>query len=306
MHDQVRVQPALVQTCELTRYYGSLGALVNCGLQIDRGEVFGLLGPNGSGKSTLLRLLMGYLRPTSGSAQIDGLDCHSQSVAVHERVAYLPGDPRLAPRMRGSAVLRFFSQLRGEDVSRSHAVADRLNLDLTRSVGSMSTGMRQKLALAVVLAWRTPLLILDEPTANLDPTVRSEVLSMVCEARAQGRTVIFSSHVLDEVEEACDRVAILRQGRLAHVQVMSQLRCQHRVRARLTGSAPLAPPSAVEDLRIEQSGDRVTIITPGELSPWLAWLAGAPLTDVHIEPFGLRAVYDQYHGLSPSAGAANA
>jgi len=288
-----------VETRSLTKTYGATAALDDCNLQVRQGEVFGLLGPNGSGKTTLIRLLMGYLRPTRGSARIDGLDCYRQSVAVHRGVAYLPGDARLFRQMRGRDVLRFFSQIRaGANYDRSLRLADRLSLDISRQVATFSTGMRQKLALAAVLAAETPLLILDEPTANLDPTVRSDVIAIVREARAAGRTVIFSSHVLDEVEEACDRVCILRKGHLVHTQVMSDLRRQHRIRAQLTAALPEVPPRLAGELAITTGANgELTIETPGELSPLLGWLATLPLAEVRVEPFGLRAVYDRFHAV---------
>ncbi len=288
-----------VQTRSLTKTYGATAALDDCSLQVQQGEVFGLLGPNGSGKTTLLRLLMGYLRPTRGSADIDGRDCYRQSVAVHRGVAYLPGDARLFRQMRGREVLRFFSRIRTDgDFDRALRLAERLSLDLSRQVATFSTGMRQKLALAAVLSIDAPLLILDEPTANLDPTVRSDLIAMVREARAAGRTVVFSSHVLDEVEEACDRVCILRRGRLAHTQVMHDLRRQHRIRAQLTAALPPLPPRLAGELTIRTgTNGELTIETPGELSPLLGWLATLPLAEVRVEPFGLRAVYDRFHAV---------
>jgi ABC-2 type transport system ATP-binding protein len=212
-------------------------------------------------------------------------------------VSYLPGEARLPARLRGHDVLRFFSDVRaGGSYARACQIAERLRLDTGRQVALMSTGMRQKLALAAILAADTPLVILDEPTSNLDPTIRGEVLSLVREARQAGRTVLFSSHVLSEVEQACDRVVILRRGHLVHTQVVAQLLRQHRIRAQMTG--PLAPPPASLAGRVtveEHTGGNVTIETPGELSPLLGWLAELPLAEVQIEPVGLQAIYDRYH-----------
>ena len=192
----------LVVTNRLTKRYGGFTALDACTLAVPPGEIFGLLGPNGAGKTTLLRLLLGYLTPTSGYATVAGHDTAADSLGVRENVAYLPGEARLFRRMNGREVLDFFARLR-PTCSRGEAgrVADRLGLDVSRQVARMSTGMRQKLALAAVLATDVPLVILDEPTANLDPTARAEVLDLVREANAAGKTVIFSSHVLSEVEE---------------------------------------------------------------------------------------------------------
>ena len=287
----------VIETHGLTKRYRTAEALSGCDLQVRRGEIFGLLGPNGAGKTTLLRLLMGFLRPTSGTASIDGLDCYRDSLAVHRLVAYLPGDARLFRNMTGDELLRFFSKVRpGGDYQRALALADRLKLELSRRVPALSTGMRQKLALAACLSAEASLLILDEPTSNLDPTIRNEVIALVREAKAAGRTVLFSSHVLSEVEQACDRVCLLRGGRLVHTQTMSELRRQHRIQARLTG-AMTPPPAELQDgLEIDtRSSGEVTIHTAGELSPLLGWLARLPIAEVHIAPVGLQAVYDRYH-----------
>ncbi len=295
-----------VETNSLTKRYGHFTALDDCTLGAERGEVFGLLGPNGAGKTTLLRILLGYLRPTSGGATIDTLNCYVDSVRVHQRVSYLPGEPRVFRRMRGREVLKFFSRLRGDNGNgRAFKLAERLDLDISRPVSQMSTGMRQKLALAVALAPDMPLVILDEPTANLDPTVRSDVLRLIAEVRAEGRTVIFSSHVLAEVEQICDRVAILRRGQLVHTQVMSELRRQHRIRARLDGPLPAPPAEMNGSLKIQHTDDgQLTIETPGELSPLLGWLAKLSITEVNIEPIGLQSVYDGCHTDEEQASAA--
>lgn len=274
-----------------------MAALDGCSLGIGRGEVFGLLGPNGAGKTTLIRLLLGYLRPTSGHATIDGLDCQRDAVQVRRQVAYLPGDARLFRQMRGRDVLRFFAEIRpGGSFQPALDLAERLELDLSRRVAFMSTGMRQKLALAATLAADTSLLILDEPTANLDPTARNSVIDLVREARRDGRTVLFSSHVLSEVEEACDRVAILRHGKVALTQCMKELRRRHRIRLETDGEMPASPASLDKELSVERNGNgHVTIDTIGELSPLLAWLATVPLKEVSVEPTGLRSVYEEVH-----------
>ena len=173
-----------VETQLLTKRYGGFTALDGCTLGVERGEVFGLLGPNGAGKTTLLRLLLGMLRPTAGHATIDGLDCYRQSLAVHRRLSYLPGEARLFRQLRGRETLKFFCDLRPEpSFPRALELAERLDLDLTRNVALMSTGMRQKLSLVAALAVETPLVILDEPTSSLDPTVRAEVIALVADAR---------------------------------------------------------------------------------------------------------------------------
>jgi ABC-2 type transport system ATP-binding protein len=287
-----------VETHSLTKQYGPFTALDAFTFGVERGEVLGLLGPNGAGKTTLLRLLMGFLRPTSGTASIDNLDCHAQSYLVHRRLSYLPGEARLFRHMRGREVIDFFTALRG-DGSRPRAMSiavERFSLDVSRMVSNMSTGMRQKLALAVALSADVPLIVLDEPTSNLDPTVRTDVAALVLEARQAGRTVIFSSHVISEIEQVCDRAVILRGGQLVHTQVMADLLRKHRIRAQLTGPLPAVPERFNGHVTIATGhGGDLLIETPGELSGLLGWLTTLPLAEVRIEPLGLQSLYDQYH-----------
>ena len=288
----------IVETQSLTKRYGTFTALQDCSLQIQRGEIFGLLGPNGAGKTTLIRILMGFLRPTSGSAMIGGLDCYRKSVAVHRLVAYLPGEARLFRRMRGKEALTFLSKIRGnKDHQRSFEMADRLDLDVTRRVAFMSTGMRQKLALAATLASDVDLLILDEPTANLDPNVRSEVLKVLHEARKVGRTIVFSSHVLSEIEETCDRVAILRQGRLVHQQDLGELRDQNRITADTSKESKSVelPKTLQTHGELTTVGGKISIDYEGDLAPLIGWLASLNLSNVKIRPLGLRTIYDRFH-----------
>jgi ABC-2 type transport system ATP-binding protein len=288
----------LVETHSLSKRYGRLAALADCTFGVEPGEILGLLGPNGAGKTTLLRLLLGYLKPSAGRAHIDGLDCYRQSVEVHRRLSYLPGDARLPAHLDGRETLRLFTELRpGAKLNRAVAIAERLQLDLSRRVGQMSTGMRQKLALVVALAPGVPLMILDEPTANLDPTVRREVADVIRESRAAGRTVLFSSHVLSEVEEICDRVIVLRAGRLVETVRVVEVRRQHRIQAELHGELTPPPAELAAGLEIERgvNGD-VTILAAGELAPLLGWLSRQPLAKLQIEPVGLRTVYERHHG----------
>jgi ABC-2 type transport system ATP-binding protein len=290
----------IVRTIDLTKRYGDFTALDHCNVNVPRGEVFGLLGPNGAGKSTLIRLMLGFLKPTEGRCEIDGCDAMVDGVALRRRVSYLPGDARLPRHMRGSGVLKFFADMHpAGDFDRSRRVSELLELDTRTRVGFMSTGMRQKLALSVVLGLRTPVLILDEPTANLDPTVRGAVLQLVMDARDQGRTVVFSSHVLSEIEETCDRVVFLRHGLLAHQLTMRELFQRHRITATSTGSKISVPVDLQDRVEVREitHGEKsiLQIDTAGDLGPMLAWLESLNLDKVRAEPLGLRTVYDSVH-----------
>jgi len=287
----------LVSTVGLTKRYGAFTALDDCTLGVAEGETFGLLGPNGAGKTTLIRLLLGFITPSAGTASVAGHDCVHDSVRVRAATAYLPGEARLFRRMNGDQVLDFFARLRsGCDRQRATAIARRLDLDCGRQVARMSTGIRQKLALAMVLATEARLMILDEPTANLDPTARAEVLELVRECRTAGRTVIFSSHVLSEVEATCDRVAIVRAGRLVHEQSIEQVRRRHRITVRLRGDCAGLPGGLPPGVTVRDDGAGLLVLDDvDDLSPLLGWLATLPVVEIRIEPVGLDAIYDTFH-----------
>lgn len=287
---------AILDTRELSKSYGKFLALDRCTLSVQRGEVFGLLGPNGAGKSTLLRTLMGFLKPTSGQGRILGFDCEHQSVDVRRVTAYLPGDARLFRQMRGRDCLAFFQSMR-PDVSKQRytELAERLELNLDRRVVFMSTGMRQKLAIVAVMSSQTPLVILDEPTANLDPTVRGEVLQLVREAKQQGQTVIFSSHVLSEIEEVCDEVVLLRKGVLAKRLRLSELQQSHRLFARATTRCEV-PAQWNDRVRIVRQNEHELVVDlHGDLHPLMQWISEQPWSQVRIEAHGLDSVYQQVH-----------
>ncbi len=272
----------LLRTEHLTKDYGRFRALDDLNLEVGSGEVFGLLGPNGSGKTTALRLLLGFLRPTAGHAWVAGHETWDDSVAVRRHISYLPGELRLYENMTGRGLVRFLCRLRGQPIQDNLAdLARRFDIDLDRPIATLSSGMKRKVALLQVLAPHSPLLIMDEPTNTLDPTMRDELLAQVRSARARGQTVLFSSHVMSEVEAVCDRVAILRLGRLVHLQEMNQLRQGREIKARVTGVVPdLASLPGLE--LSERRGDQVTLEYSGPMPELLLWLARQPLTDLRM------------------------
>ncbi len=289
----------LLQTEHLTKSYGGFRALDDLNLSVAKGEIVGLLGPNGSGKTTALRLILGFLRPTAGRALLAGHDCWADSVRARQHVAYLPGELRLYENMTGRQLVRFLGELRrdthGADVD---ALAGRFEIDLDRPIAHLSSGMKRKVALLQVLVPHAPLLILDEPTNALDPTMRDELLLQLRRARDGGQAVLFSSHILSEVEQVCDRVAILRRGQLVHMQDMKELQLARLIHVRFRGPAPAAPPLPGLSVR-EQYDGRATWEHAGELPPVLEWLAAQPVLDLRVEPLGLGGVYHRYHGAQP-------
>ena len=290
----------------LTKRYGATLALSNLDLQVQPGEVFGLLGPNGSGKSTTIRLLLGFLRPSAGQASVGGWDCWAESVEVRRLVSYLPGELRLIGSLSGLGMLKFLASLRGGvGLDRGVAIAERvMKLDLSRKIRNYSTGMKQKLALAQAFADPVEVLILDEPTSALDPSARGDVLNLVREARTAGQTVIFSGHVLAEVEQIADRVAIMRQGKLMHIEDMRQRQGGRQVLVRYGG----APPDHFPDplgLTLLHRQDGVDLLAhTGEVGALLAWLQEQDAVDLAIGTEDLQALYDRYHGPNAQADPA--
>jgi ABC-2 type transport system ATP-binding protein len=288
----------LLHTDKLTKHYGPITALDQLDLDVRPGEVVGILGPNGSGKSTALRLLLGFLRPSSGRAFIDGHDCWEDSVNARRKVSYLPGELRLYENMDGRRLIEFLSRLRQHTLTdRLHQLARTFDIDIDRPLAQMSSGMKRKIALMQVLLPETPLVILDEPTNTLDPTMRDQLLAQLAAARARGQAVVFSSHVLSEVEQICDRVAILRQGRLVHWQNMHDLRSVRRVWAELSEATTEITP--LDQVRaMNRNRQHLDFEHSGPLPDLLRWLAALPIADVKIEPLGLANIYHQYHRAS--------
>jgi ABC-2 type transport system ATP-binding protein len=280
---------ALLVADNLTKDYGSFRALDGLNLSLAPGEVFGLLGPNGSGKSTALRLMLGFLRPTLGRATLAGFDCWAGGVEARRRVAYLPGELRLYENMTGRRLVQFLAGLRGDTPGPEvDDLAKRLDIDIDRPLTHMSSGMKRKVALLTVLVPNVPLIVLDEPTNTLD---------QLKQAKARGQAVLFSSHVLQEVEAVCDRVGILRRGKLVHLQEMADLRGGRVVHAQLVGPPPAAGPGGAELGPNTVTADgRLNLTYRGPLPVLLDWLAALPLDDLRIEPMGLGPIYRKYHG----------
>jgi len=272
----------LLHAENLTKRYGSFTALEGLNFQLDRGEVVGLLGPNGSGKTTALRLMLGFLRPSAGTSRIDGHDSWTDSVAARRQVAYLPAELRLYENMTGRQLIRFLSDLRNQPVNGEiESLARRFEIDIDRPIANLSSGMKRKVALLQVLAPHTPLVIMDEPTNALDPTMRDMLLDQVERARSRGQAVLFSSHVLSEVERVCDRVAILQRGKLVHLQAISELQAGRLVTVRFERTPPELP--AIPGLRLRaRHGDRLAMEFNGAMPDLLAWLAHQPLAELRV------------------------
>src|SRR5438094_7172409 len=231
---------AIIQTNQLTKSYGRSRGIIDVTFDIQEGEVFGFLGPNGAGKTTTMRTLMGLLHANSGSATIGSLDCWTQSTEVKQLVGYLPGEFTFDPGLRGAQIIEYLGHLRGGvDQAYVRSLVERLGLDPSKRFREYSHGNKQKLGLVQAFMHHPRVLILDEPTSGLDPLNQQEFYQMVAEIKASGRTVFLSSHILPEVEQTCDRVAIIREGRLVKIDHVSALKDihQHDVEISVAGPA---------------------------------------------------------------------
>ncbi|MCU0270372.1 MAG: ABC transporter ATP-binding protein [Acidimicrobiales bacterium] len=291
-----------IATSGLTKRYGATLALDGLDLEVPEGIVFGFLGPNGAGKSTTIRLLMGLLRPTSGSATVLGLDALRQRELVHRRVGYLPGDFVAYRDLTGHEYLHYLAELRGDvETSEIDLLAKRFELDLDRHIGSLSHGNRQKVGIVQAFMHRPELVVLDEPTSGLDPLMQREFLALVREEREAGRTVFLSSHVLTEVEEIADVVGILRCGRLVATTEVDELRTRTRRRVELTfaGGEPvpsdaLARVANVRQLDVEDRTAHVVI--EGSMAELLRVAAPFGVDQVVSNEVDLEGIFLEYYG----------
>jgi ABC-2 type transport system ATP-binding protein len=295
----VSQNPAIV-TDQLTKSYGSSRGIVDVSMTIETGEVFGFLGPNGAGKTTTIRTLLDFIRPTAGRATVLGLDPHRSSVEVHRRVGYLPGEFSLYEHMTGRDYLGFFATLRGGvDQEVIDGLAERLRSDLDTKIASLSHGNRQKIGLIQAFMHKPPLLILDEPTQGLDPIVQQTFHGLMLEARQAGQTVFLSSHVLPEVERVCDRVGIIREGRLIAVEDVGALKT-HAVREIELHFASPVPTDAFADLPgvrdLEIHGDVVRCTVSGSMDALVKAAARLEVIDIESHEPSLEDIFLTFYG----------
>jgi ABC-2 type transport system ATP-binding protein len=282
-----------IRTEALSKRYGETLALDSLDLEVAEGEVYGFLGPNGAGKTTTIRLLLGLHRPSAGRAELFGFDCWKDPVAAHRRVAYVAGEPFLWPSMTGEETLEFLARLHGgTDRDYRKLLVDRFALETSKKVRALSKGNRQKVQLIAALATRAELLLLDEPTSGLDPLMEMAFRASIAEAKERGQAVFLSSHILSEVEAVCDRVGILRAGRLVDEGTLEQLRhlSAQTVEVTFTGAVPdlnslpgvTASPMGSSGLRLEVSGS---------IGPVIAALADTPVASLVSREPSLEEIF---------------
>jgi len=296
-----------VRISGLTKDYGAGRGLFDLDLHVPEGEIFGYLGPNGAGKTTTIRMLMGLAHPTRGSASIFGADCWSEAVEVKRQVGYVPGEPPQFGGLRGRQIIAYLGAMAGGvDQGRVKQLSERLQLDLSRRYREYSSGNKKKLMLVLAFMHRPRLLILDEPTAGLDPLNQQEFSAMVREARQQGVTVFLSSHVLSEVEHICDQVGIIRAGRLVNVSSLEDLHeiRMHRVEVEFAGEVPVEAirrAEGVDDVSAENH--RVRCIVRGSFEPLMGAIAGAHVVNLTSHEPSLEEAFLAYYAGAPAEEA---
>jgi ABC-2 type transport system ATP-binding protein len=301
---------AVIKTERLTKSYGEHRGVIELDLDVAQGEIFGFLGPNGAGKTTTMRVLLDLIRPTSGRAEVFGIETTADPVAIHRRVGYLPGEFDLYDRLTGGQTIAYFGNLRG-GVDRAYvdALIERLELDPSRRFKEYSRGNKQKVGLIVALQHKPDLLILDEPTSGLDPLVQQTFYALDREARADGRSIFLSSHIIDVVDRTCDRVAIIREGRLVQVDRIEEIRQLAFHHVELTFATPVAP--AVFDglpgvTEVVADGDMVRMRVNGPIGAVITAAAAHGILDVVSREPNLEDVFLAQYGEHPVAETAEA
>jgi len=303
---------AIIETDGLTKSYGGKRGIVTVTFQVEEGDVFGFLGPNGAGKTTTIRLLMGLLRADTGAARIAGLDCWKQSVDIKHLIGYVPGEPALDPNLTGGQILEYFAHLRGgvDDTYLKHLI-ERFELDTSRKFRQYSTGNKRKVVLIQAFMHRPRVLILDEPTSGLDPLNQQEFDRLVEEAREQGRTVFLSSHVLSEVEKTCDRVGIIRAGRLVKIGGVHELTDIKRYEITISFAKPVpsdafAKLDGVTEVESLNNGSAVRLAIQGTADAVIKEAARYPVVSLTSYEPSLEDIFLRYYehdGQAPKEAA---
>ncbi len=291
---------SVIEAEKLTKLYGSQRGIVDVDLAVEQGEIYGFLGPNGAGKTTTIRLLLDLIRPTSGHASVFGIETTVDPVAIHRRIGYLPGEFALFDRLTGGQTIEYFANLRGgvDPLYQADLVA-RFDLDPSRRFKEYSKGNKQKVGLVIALQHRPDLLVLDEPTSGLDPLVQQTFFELLRDTVAEGRTAFLSSHILGEVEKTCDRVAIIREGRIVTVDRVEALRglAHHQVELRFAGPVDASSFSSlpgVTDVVAIDGGLQMRVT--GSMAPVVEAAAGRGLVDFETREPSLEQTFLAQYG----------
>ena len=284
---------AAIRTSGLTKRYDETVALDGLDLAVEPGEVYGYLGPNGAGKTTTIRLLLGLLRPTGGRAELFGVDAWADPVAAHRRIAYVSAEPNLWPSLTAAETLEFLARVRGgADAAYRDVLVERFQLEADKKVRALSHGNHQKVQLVAAFASRADLLVLDEPTGGLDPLMEMAFRETVREAKARGQTVFLSSHILSEVEAVCDRVGILRGGRLVDEGTLAELRHLGAQTVEVTFAGPVPALPQIDGVAVATAGENaLSFEVTGSVAPLLSALAGKDVVSLRSREPSLEEIF---------------
>ncbi len=297
---------AAIETVGLTKNYGRSRGIIDVDLVVETGQIFGFLGPNGAGKSTMIRLLLDLIRPTRGQARVLGLDARRDRIAIDRRTSYVPGEVALYGELTGRQLLTYLGNLqRHVDAAYRDRLIERLELDPTKRIKSLSRGNKQKVGLVAAFMIRPELLILDEPTAGLDPFVQLEFEHLCEEARDEGRTVFISSHQLPEVEHLCNRVGIIREGRLLAVETIAALKERALRRLEIDFGGPIQADAfsglpGVRDITVHDSTLRCTVM--GSLDALIKTAARFEVRNLRTIETSLEEIFMAYYGSGEGVG----
>ncbi|MYL43416.1 ABC transporter ATP-binding protein [Virgibacillus salexigens] len=296
----------VLQTTNLTKKFGKFTALDGVNIEVNEGEVYGFIGPNGAGKSTTIRILLGILKATKGNVTIFGKDAWSNAVSIHERIAYVPGDVNLWPNLTGGEVIDLFVKLRGgNNQSRREALIKRFELDPTKKCRTYSKGNRQKVALVAAFSSDADLYILDEPTSGLDPLMEKVFQDCVLEAKQAGKSILLSSHILSEVEKLCDRVGIIRQGKIIESGSLSEMRHLTRTNLLVETKQDIVALSEVEGVHaIEREGNEISFqVDTEKLDDVIRYISKFGLVKLQSAPPTLEDLFMRHYEGNITAGA---
>lgn len=287
----------IIETKDLTKYYGKVRGIENLTFKVKKGEIFGFLGPNGAGKTTTIRTLLGLLNPTSGEAYVFGKNIKDSIVEIRSKVGYIPGDLALYNHLTGKQFLNYFSSLRNTDLPLLDELLDIFEVPLNRKLKSFSRGMKQKLGIIQAFMDDPELVIMDEPTSGLDPLIQNKFYDFVLSEKNKGRTMFFSSHILSEVDKICDRVAIIKEGKLVTLEDIETLKDKRGKYIRLKIKENPAKFKGPKDMKIEDGW--IKFVSSDNIDRWVKEISRFTVLDLEITEFSLEDIFMRYYEGGP-------
>ena len=285
-----------IETRKLTKYYGKSRGIIDVDLKVEQGEIFGFIGPNGAGKSTTIRTLLTLIHKTSGEARVFGLDCEQDREKILAQVGYLPGEVFYYDHMRAGDLLRYSASFyQGDFSQRIRALSEVMELDLNQKIEDMSLGNKKKVGIVQGLLHSPKLIILDEPTSGLDPLIQKKFFNLIRRENENGATVLFSSHILTEVQKICDRAALIREGRIVTVENIAQLRANAYKKVEFTTQEELGEISLPGMAQVEKENSHISFLYKGNLNELLSMIGQYKLENVNISEPGLEEIFLHYY-----------